>query len=73
MRVSAFKGVVRGRGVNPLQVLWRGKKGYAFLVFKDLETAEGALKLLEGMQYEGCELTVKLSNKFSNTEKPEQQ
>ena len=62
---------MRERGVSPIQVLWRGKKGYAFLVFKDLETAETALKDLDGIKYEGCDLTVKLSNKFIS-EEPEQ-
>ena len=71
VRVSVFKGVIRDRGVSPLQVLWRGRKGYAFLVFKDLETAEGALSELDGIELEGCDLKVKLSNKFIHKEEEE--
>ena len=66
--MSLFKNEVRAKGVSPIQVLWRGKKGHAFLVFKDMESASSALKELEGMKYEDQELTVKMSNKFTPEE-----
>lgn len=71
--MSAFKTVVRDKGVSPIQVLWRGRKGYAFLVFKDLETAEGAARELDGLKFEDCDLTVKLSNKFIQEEQEQEQ
>ena len=73
VRVSSFKSIIRDRGVSPLQVLWRGRKGYAFLVFKDLDTAEAALSELDGIQLEGCDLKVKLSNKFIHKEEDEEE
>jgi len=46
LRVSEFKREVRSKDVNPIQVVWHGNNGHAFLVFTAQEEANSALTRL---------------------------
>ncbi|XP_074656111.1 uncharacterized protein LOC141909560 isoform X1 [Tubulanus polymorphus] len=46
LRVSHFKKEVRNKDVNPIQVVWHGNNGHAFLVFMGEDEANSALDRL---------------------------
>lgn len=61
LRISEFKSEIRCKDVNPLAVIWRGARQFAFLVFDDLEKAEHAVSILNEIELSGRKLRVELS------------
>jgi len=66
LRVSDFKGHVRGKDVNPIQVIWHGNNGHAFLVFTKPEEADTALKTLDGIVMKEKKLRVEMSRRTAS-------
>lgn len=44
--------------VNPLRLVWRGARGFAFIHFQTVDSAKAAVSALTGKQLDGKEIKV---------------
>lgn len=58
LRASDFKLKVK-ESCDPIQVVWRGRNGYAFLVFDSQEKCDTALEMLQGLAFNGKQVKVR--------------
>lgn len=58
LRVSELKTELRALNVNPLRLVWRGARGFAFLHFQTTDTAKEAVDVLGGKELDGREVKV---------------
>lgn len=61
LRVSELKTVLRERQAVPLRLTWQGAQHRAFLDYTDPQAAEEALKALQDLSLNGCNLQVELA------------
>jgi len=69
LRVSELKDHVKGKEVKPLQVIWHGRNGHAFLVFPKDTEADEALERLCDLSHGDKKLTVQLSKRTQHRRK----
>jgi hypothetical protein len=69
LRVSELKQQVKDKDVKPLQVIWHGRNGHAFLVFPKEKEADEALSRLCDLCSGEKKLTVQLSKRTQNRRK----
>lgn len=69
LRVSELKQQVKDKDVKPLQVIWHGRNGHAFLVFPKEKEADEALSCLGDLCINDKKLTVQLSKRTQNRRK----
>ncbi|KAH9491950.1 hypothetical protein Btru_026875 [Bulinus truncatus] len=62
LRVSELKTELRALNVNPLRLVWRGARGFAFLHFQTTDTAKEAVDVLGGKELDGREVKVEMAN-----------
>ncbi|CAL1532915.1 unnamed protein product [Lymnaea stagnalis] len=62
LRVSELKTELRSMNVNPLRLVWRGARGFAFLHFQTTDTAKEAVDALGGKELDGREVKVEMAN-----------
>ena len=58
LRVSELKTELRGLNVNPVRLVWRGARGFAFLHFQTTDNAKEAVDVLYGREFDGREAKV---------------
>ncbi|XP_078675438.1 methenyltetrahydrofolate synthase domain-containing protein-like isoform X2 [Branchiostoma floridae x Branchiostoma belcheri] len=58
LRVSNFKNHLRESNINPLRVIWKGNRGFAFLEFKEASDVDEAVKKLQELEISGKKVTV---------------
>ncbi|ESO11573.1 hypothetical protein HELRODRAFT_190006 [Helobdella robusta] len=67
VRVSDFKSVIRGfEKVNPLQFVWKGAAGFAFINFKTMDDAKEAAGSLAGLKMSDTVLKVEMAREREN-------
>ncbi|RUS72380.1 hypothetical protein EGW08_019860 [Elysia chlorotica] len=62
LRVSELKTELRAMNVNPVRLVWRGARGFAFLHFQTTDTAKEAVDALYGREFDGREAKVEMAN-----------
>ncbi|KAK3797748.1 hypothetical protein RRG08_020141 [Elysia crispata] len=62
LRVSELKTELRAMNVNPVRLVWRGARGFAFLHFQTTDTAKEAVDVLYGREFDGREAKVEMAN-----------
>lgn len=62
LRVSELKTELRSMQVNPLRLVWRGARGFAFIHFQTVDSAKDAVSVLTGKQLDGKEIKVEMAN-----------
>ncbi|BFZ20905.1 hypothetical protein BsWGS_23944 [Bradybaena similaris] len=62
LRVSELKTELRSMQVNPLRLVWRGARGFAFIHFQTVDSAKAAVSALTGKQLDGKEIKVEMAN-----------
>lgn len=58
LRVSELKTELRALHVNPLRLVWRGGRGFAFIHFQTVDSAKEAVSALSGKELDGREIRV---------------
>ncbi|CAG5133034.1 unnamed protein product [Candidula unifasciata] len=62
LRVSELKTELRALHVNPLRLVWRGARGFAFIHFQSVDSAKEAVSTLSGKELDGKEIKVEMAN-----------
>uniref|UniRef100_A0A0B7B2U2 Methenyltetrahydrofolate synthase domain-containing protein n=1 Tax=Arion vulgaris TaxID=1028688 RepID=A0A0B7B2U2_9EUPU len=62
LRVSELKTELRALHVNPLRLVWRGARGFAFIHFQTTDSAKEAVSALAGKELDGKEIKVEMAN-----------
>jgi 5-formyltetrahydrofolate cyclo-ligase len=62
LRVSELKTELRALHVNPLRLVWRGARGFAFIHFQSTDSAKEAVNVLSGKELDGKEIKVEMAN-----------
>lgn len=58
LRVSELKTELRSLQVNPVRLVWRGGRGFAFIHFQTVDSAKEAIGALSGKELDGREIKV---------------
>eukprot|EP00058_Branchiostoma_floridae_P024713 XP_002610203.1 hypothetical protein BRAFLDRAFT_77021 [Branchiostoma floridae] len=58
LRVSDFKSHLHESNINPSRVIWKGNRGFAFLLFKEAGAVDEAAKKLQDLDFSGKKVTV---------------
>ncbi|GFO35168.1 methenyltetrahydrofolate synthetase domain-containing protein [Plakobranchus ocellatus] len=61
LRVSALKSELRAININPVRLVWRGARGFAYLHFPSSDNAKGALDCLFGKAFDGREVKAEMA------------
>lgn len=62
LRVSALKTELRAMNLNPVRLVWRGARGFAYLHFQTEDNAKEAIETLFGREFDGREAKVAMAN-----------
>ena len=70
VRVSHFKCEMKGCGVHPLRLVWKGGRGFAFLHFTSADDAGTAVKAMSGLEIDGKQLNIEPARQNSTRRQP---